>query len=167
MNMDRLRLWWTTLQLRERWLIGGGSALVVVVAVYVLLLSPLYAAVDSRAERVARKQADVLWLRSVSAQAASMAATAAANGAGGDESMVVLIDRTARECGLSQSLAGQTPSGEHSIRIRLEAAEFDKLVVCLGAWQQRHAIAVESANIDRTAKGGLVNANLVLTRTGV
>lgn len=166
MNMDKPKQWWSTLQPRERWLISGGSALVLVVAVYVLL-SPLYSAVNELAGRVAQKQADVLWLRSVSAQAASMASNPANAAMGSDESLVVLIDRTARECGLSSALTGQTPSGDNSIRIRLESAEFDKLALCLGTWQQRHALAVESANIDRTAKGGLVNANLVLTRAGV
>jgi type II secretory pathway component PulM len=40
-------------------------------------------------------------------------------------------------------------------------------MVCLGTLQQVHSVDVESATIDRTAKPGLVNANLVLTRVGV
>ncbi len=82
------------------------------------------------------------------------------------ESLVVLIDRSARECGLGSALTGQTPSGENGIRVRLEGAEFDKLVVCLGSLQQAQSVAIESANIDRTAKPGFVNASLVLTRPG-
>jgi type II secretory pathway component PulM len=39
-------------------------------------------------------------------------------------------------------------------------------VVCLGSLQQAHAVNIESANIDRTAKPGFVNASLVLTRPG-
>jgi type II secretory pathway component PulM len=50
--------------------------------------------------------------------------------------------------------------------VRLEQAEFDKLVVCLGGLQQSHSVAIESATIDRTAKPGFVNASLVLTRPG-
>jgi len=53
---------------------------------------------------------------------------------------------------------------ENGIRVRLEQAEFDKLVVCLGGLQQSHGVTIESANIDRTAKPGFVNASLVLTR---
>jgi type II secretory pathway component PulM len=83
-----------------------------------------------------------------------------------NESLVVLIDRTARECGLGASLTGQTPNGDNGIRVRLEQAEFDKLVVCLGSLQQSHSVNIESANIDRTAKPGFVNASLVLTRPG-
>ena len=83
-----------------------------------------------------------------------------------NESLVVLIDRAARECGLGSALTGQTPSGDNGIRVRLEQAEFDKLVVCLGSLQQAHSVTIESANIDRTGKPGFVNASLVLTRLG-
>jgi general secretion pathway protein M len=76
----------------------------------------------------------------------------------------VLIDRTARECGLGTALTGQTPNGETGIRVRLESAAFDVLVKCLGQLQQVHAVTIESATFDRTAKPGLVNANLVLNR---
>ena len=65
------------------------------------------------------------------------------------ESLVVLIDRAARECGLGGALTGQTPNGAQGIRVRLESAEFDKLMVCLGNLQQVHAVSIESATIDR------------------
>ena len=81
-----------------------------------------------------------------------------------NESLVVLIDRAAQQCGVSSSLTGQTPNGENGIRVRLEGAEFDKIMVCLGTLQQVHSVDVESATIDRTGKPGLVNANLVLKR---
>jgi type II secretory pathway component PulM len=50
--------------------------------------------------------------------------------------------------------------------VRLEGADFDKLMVCLGTLQQAHAVNIESATIDRTGQPGLVNASLVLTRAG-
>ncbi|MGH8185443.1 MAG: type II secretion system protein GspM [Steroidobacteraceae bacterium] len=50
--------------------------------------------------------------------------------------------------------------------MRLEMAEFDKLLVCLGSLQQTHRVGIDSATIDRTAKPGFVNASLILTRPG-
>jgi general secretion pathway protein M len=151
---------------RERVIIIGGAILVLITAIYVLALAPLYAAVDAQAKRVAQKEGDLAWLRSVSAEVAVLSAAAPSRPGPSNESMVVLIDRAAHECGLGSSLTGQTPNGERGIRVRLEAAEFDKLMVCLGTLQQVHSVDVESATIDRTAKPGLVNANLVLTRVG-
>jgi general secretion pathway protein M len=162
--MQKLKERFNTLQPRERIIVLGGAILVLVTAVYVLGLAPLYAAVSSQAKRVEQKEGDLAWMRSVAGEVAMLSASAPSRPGPSNESLVVLIDRAARECGLASSLTGQTPNGEHGIRVRLEGAEFDKILVCLGTLQQVHAVDVESATIDRTGKPGLVNANLVLTR---
>jgi general secretion pathway protein M len=162
--MQKLKERFNALQPRERIIVLGGAILVLVTAVYVLGLAPLYAAVASQAKRVEQKEGDLAWMRSVAGEVAMLSASAPSRPGPSNESLVVLIDRAARECGLGSSLTGQTPNGERGIRVRLEGAEFDKLMVCLGTLQQVHAVEVESATIDRTGKPGLVNANLVLTR---
>jgi general secretion pathway protein M len=162
--MQKLKDWFFSLQPRERLLVIGGAAVLVLVAIYFLALAPFYAAVNGSARRVAQKEGDLAWMRSVGGEVLALSASAPSAAAPSNESLVVLIDRAARECGLGSSLTGQTPNGENGIRVRLEQAEFDKLVVCLGSLQQTHSVTIESANIDRTAKPGFVNASLVLTR---
>jgi general secretion pathway protein M len=164
--MQQLRDWFFALQPRERVIVTAGAIIVPLVLIYLFALAPFYGAVSKRAERVATKESDVAWMRSVAPEMAMLNATAPTQAAPGGESLVVLIDRNARECGLGQSLTGQTPNGETSIRVRLEAAEFDKLMVCLGTLQQVHAVSIDAATIDRTGKPGLVNASLVLSRPG-
>jgi len=164
--MQKLKDRFNTLQPRERWIVLGGAILLLVTAIYVLALAPLYSAVNAQAKRVEKKEGDLAWLRSVAGEVSVLSAAAPTRPGPSNESLVVLIDRAARECGLGASLTGQTPNGDNGIRVRLEGAEFDKLMVCLGQLQQVHSVDVESATIDRTAKPGLVNANLVLLRVG-
>lgn len=164
--MQKLKDWFYSLQPRERTLVLCGGAALVLFAIYFFALAPFYSAVNSRAERVAKKQGDIAWMRSVGGEILALGASATPANVPTNESLVVLIDRSARECGLGSSLTGQTPNGENGIRVRLEQAEFDKLVVCLGSLQQSHSVNIESANIDRTGKPGFVNASLVLTRPG-
>jgi general secretion pathway protein M len=162
--MQKLTEWFYSLNPRERWMVGAGGALVLLVALYVLALAPFYAAIDARAERVAQKEGDLAWMRSVAGDLIVLSSDAPVAVAPSDESLVVLIDRAARECGLSSALTGQTPNGATGIRVRLERAEFDKLVLCLATLQQSHAVSIESATIDRTSEPGFVNASLVLNR---
>jgi type II secretory pathway component PulM len=164
--MQKLKDWFFSLQPRERAIVAAGGVLVLLVAIYVLALAPFYSAVNARAERVATKKGDLAWLRSVGGEILALGANTQVPTGPTNESLVVLIDRTARECGLGSSLTGQTPNGDNGIRVRLEQAEFDKLVVCLGSLQQAHAVTIESANFDRSGKPGFVNASLVLTRPG-
>ncbi|HEU4653889.1 MAG TPA: type II secretion system protein M [Steroidobacteraceae bacterium] len=164
MNLASLRQQLNSLKPRERLIIVAGSILVLVVGIYFFALAPLYRAVSVRAEHVQQKQADLAWLKNVAGEVVALSANQSAAPVASNESLVVLIDRTARECGLSSSLTGQTPNGETGIRVRLESAEFDKLIVCIASLQQRHAVSIESATIDRAGKPGLVNASLVLNR---
>lgn len=150
------------LQSRERWLIACGAALVLLAALYVLAIAPLNRAVAERSERIAQKQSDLAWMRGVAGQVA--AAGRAAGPGGANESLIVIIANSANQNGIGDSLTGQTPTGNNSVRVRLENANFDAMVVWIGRLQQQYGITVESASIDRAANPGEVSANVNFVR---
>ena len=162
--MQKIKDWFAALKPRERVIVSVGAFAVPLVAIYVLALAPFYESLAARSERVERKQGDLAWIRSVAPEVQALGASQPMSSAPSGESLVVLIDRTARECGLGASLTGQTPNGETGIRVRLESAAFDVVVKCLSGLQQAHAISIESATFDRTGRPGMVNASLVLNR---
>ena len=164
--MNALQARFQALNPRERAIVIGGGLLVLLAALYLLALAPFFAAVDSRSRRVADKQSDLAWLQGSLAEVQALAASQPQLSGPSGESLVVLIDRTAREASLGASLTGQTPSGENGIRVRLESAPFDSIVQWLGTLQQQHGVSIETATIDRTATPGLVNATLTLLRAG-
>ncbi len=163
--MATLKQRFAALNPRERAIVIGGGILVLLVALYTLVLSPFYRAIDVRAERLERKRADLSWMHTVAPELqVSGGATPAAAPSG--ESLVVLVDRTARSGGLSNALTGQTPTGNGAIRVRFEDANFDTLVLWMGQLVQRQGVYIDQATVDQGEKPGLVNASLVLTRAG-
>lgn len=163
--MNPLLARFQALNSRERIVVIGGAVVVLCAAIYLLALAPFYSAVDARSVRVARKQADLAWMEASLSELQSLAASRP-QGEPSDESLVVLIDRTAREANLGTSLTGQTPSGNSGIRVRFESAPFDTVVQWLGNLQQQHGVEIETATIDRAGASGVVNATLTLTRAG-
>jgi general secretion pathway protein M len=163
--MQKLKDWFDGLNTRERVIVIAGAVLVLITAVYMLGLAPFYNAVSARAERVERKEADLAWMRSIASEVQVLGTnrpmTAAAPS---NESLVVLVDRTAREAGLGTALTGQTPNGQSGIRVRMEGAPFDTVMTWLGNLQLNQAVSVESAQFDRTGAPGQVNASIVLNR---
>jgi general secretion pathway protein M len=149
---------------RERGIVIGGGCVVVLALLYFLLLAPFYSAIEARSRRVNAKQADLAWLQGSLAEVQSLASSQPQAAGPTGESLVVVIDRTAREASLGASLTGQTPSGDSGIRVRLENASFDAVVQWLAVLQQQYGVAIESATIDRTAAAGVVNATLTLQR---
>lgn len=144
---------------RERRLVTIGG----VVAVLLLLIGvvlPLDRSVARTHARVEQKQADLLWMQGIGPELASAGPTAAQPAT--QESLLVVVDRAARESGLGSALTSSEPSGAGGLRVRLEKAPFDTLIGWLARLSERHGIRVESATIDSTGEPGIVNAGLVL-----
>jgi general secretion pathway protein M len=160
-HIGRLRAWLAGLSQRERTLVLAAGGVVAAALLYFALVLPLQSMTSRREARVVQKSADLAWMRQV-APAVTAAAAGGATDVATGESLVVLVDRTAREAGLGTALRDQSPNGEAGLRLRLEAAAFDRLIEWLGQLQERHGVAIEAANFDATGNPGLVNASLTL-----
>ena len=145
---------------RERRLVYLAAGFVAAAAIYLIVVLPIQAYSARAATRVAKKTADLAWMQQVAPQVMAAGAT---GGGGSGESLVVLVDRSAREAGLGASVRDQSPNGDNGLRLRLEGAQFDVLVAWLVNLQQQHSVTVDSANVDAATAPGLVNASLTLT----
>ncbi len=139
----------------ERRLALAGLALAAALLLFGVLL-PLDRSVAHARERLERKQADLGWMQGVAPELAAATLPVASG-----ESLVVIIDRSAREAGLASALTTE-PAGPASLSIRLQKAPFDTMIGWLARLSQRNGISVESATIEKTDAAGLVNASVVL-----
>src|ERR1700748_2229152 len=94
--------------------IGGGVAALLLLYVIIQLDS----SVSSAHKRILKKQADLTWMRANGPELAQMGGARAAGG--GQESLLVIVDRSARESGLASALAGSDPAGPGALSIRLQ-----------------------------------------------
>ena len=138
---------------RRTLLIGGGVALLLLLYVIFQLDSN----VSNAHKRIVQKQADLAWMQTVAPELAG----APMPGARG-ESLLVIVDRSARESGLGGSLAGSEPSGPGGLSVRLQRAPFDALITWLARLSQQNGIRVDTASIENAGAPGLVNAAIVL-----
>jgi general secretion pathway protein M len=142
---------------RQQRLVVGGIAVAIVLLIVAVLL-PLDHSVSSAQQRLAKKRADLVWMQGVAPELATAPAPPSASG----ESLLVIIDRSARESGLSSALTGSEPGTGGSLAVRLQKAPFDTLVAWLARLAQQNGIVVDSATIDSAGAPGLVNAAVVL-----
>ena len=146
-----------TLSRREQRVVLVGGAAAALILVFGLLV-PLDRSVAHAQERLTRKHADLSWMQSVSPELALAAPPPAASG----ESLLVIIDRSARESGLAGALSGSEPGAPGTLSVRLEKAPFDTLVAWLARLGQQNGVTVDSATIEKAGAPGLVNAAIVL-----
>jgi general secretion pathway protein M len=154
---DGLAQRFESLSERERRIVQVGAVLAAVLLVVGVLL-PLDHSVAQVHERLAKKRNDLAWMQSVAPELAASPQPPSAAG----ESLLVIVDRSARESGLAGSLAGSEPAGPGGLSLRLQKAPFDTLIAWLARLAQQNGIRVDSATIDSAGSPGLVNAALVL-----
>src|SRR2546423_6131092 len=142
---------------RERRLALGGLALAAAILVFGVLI-PLDRSVAHAHERLARKRADLTWMQAVALELAASAPPPAATG----ESLLVIIDRSARESGLAGALEGSEPGGPGSLSVRLAQAPFRALGGWLAPPPPQKGIRGGAATLEKTQKPRVGNAPLVL-----
>jgi general secretion pathway protein M len=165
MNIAVLQQWFDKLAPRERWMVMGGALFALVALIFALGIRPLYQARDGAAKRLGEQRQLLTDIEQVARRFGPQSASAAAVPTG-NESLLVLIDRSTRERGLSGYLKRNQPEGTDGVRLRMENAPFDELLLWLSDVQSGQGLAAVSASFDPTGEPGRVNANLVLSPVG-
>ena len=156
--IERIQQYLQQLSARERWMVGGGGILALILLILAIVL-PLQSRVSATQARIEKKRDDLMWLRSMTPQ---LAALQTARPPALTESLVVLIDRTARESGIGKSLVNSQPSGDGGLNVRLEKMPFDSLITWLSQLNERYGVRVDSATVDAANENGTVTATLIL-----
>jgi general secretion pathway protein M len=154
-----MRAWYSNLAERERRVVTLGAAVGVVLVLLAIIL-PLNRNIAQARQRITTKQGDLAFIQDATPQLA--AAGPGSGEAATGESLVVLIDTSARESGIGKSLSSSQATADKGLRIRLENVPFDALVAWLARLSQSHGVRVESAEIEAAGEPGLVNAGLLL-----
>jgi general secretion pathway protein M len=156
--MDALRQYFAKLSAREQRIAAVGAVAALLLLVIAVVL-PLQRHVGAVEQRVERKRDDLIWLRSMAPQLVGLRT---AGPPPLRESLVVVVDRTARQSGLEHALVGSQPSGDGGLNVRLEQTPFDGLVAWLAQLRESYGVRVDSAVVEAGNAVGSVNASLVL-----
>jgi general secretion pathway protein M len=148
-----------SLNARERRMVIIGGICIALLLVFGVIL-PLDRSVAKAHARVLAKQADLAWMRGVTPEL--VAAGPGPTPPTSQRSMLVVVDRAAREAGLGTALTSSEPSGAGGLQVRLEKAPFDAIVGWLARLSEQDGIRVESATMDNAGQPGIVNAGVVL-----
>jgi general secretion pathway protein M len=154
-----LQRWFYSLAPREQRMIRVGGIVAAAIVIIGVLL-PLQHMLSAASRRVEQKQADLAWMRS--AVPSVIAAGPGPSSRATAQTLVVLVDQSARESGLAKSLADSQPSGSGSQRVQFNGADFNLLVAWLSRLSSQHGVKVESATFTAAAAPGVVTATLVL-----
>jgi type II secretory pathway component PulM len=151
--------WFMSREPRERMILAVGAVAAVLIIGWRFVLLPLSTGIERLNTEVAA-QSRLL----VDAQNAAVITPADASRAQAEQSLYVVVDRTARSHGVAGSLTQTRQDGTTGRGVSFQAAPFDSMVAWLATLESEHGIGVESASFTASRAPGLVNGNLVLRR---
>lgn len=161
--LTQLQEWLRGLAPRERILVGAGSVVVLVTILFLGIWEPL-----NKAHR--QRETDLVAARALAQRleviAAEVQKTRAVNGGGvaGGGSLLTAVDQASKSGTLNRPLTRIQPEGDSEVKVWVDGVSFDALLRWISELEGRYGISIQTADIDKDATPGLVNARLSLVR---
>lgn len=150
---------------RERNALVIGGIILGVLLIYTVLWAPFSNKVEKLEHTVQEQRALQLWINTASAEAQRLRATksthsTAQNIAG--QSLLSVVDQAAKQDRLGSALKRIEPEGAAKVRVWIEQAPFDDVVLWMGNLQNTYGVRVTNVSIDRQGTSALVNARITV-----
>lgn len=158
--------WWLTKTQREQLMLIAAAAVTLLFLLYLLAWQPFTQAVEQKRLLVTNQQTTFNWMEENLPEIQRLRGRQSNQTKSTSEALLTLVDRTAKQRQLRQQIQRIKPQGDNAVQLWVEQVAFDTLLRWLGELTAQHGIAIDSLNIDRQESPGLVNARLVLLRSG-
>ncbi len=156
-----MKVWFEELNRRERsiLLFGGGALLLMLL--YSLLWSPLSEQNERLRDDIKNQNVTLAWMQQAAQQVKQGGARSIQSNVNG-ESLLTLVDRTAKSSALGGSIKRVQPNKDGGVRIWLEKVEFNQMMRWLATLSSHHGVVLSDSNIEKQLTPGLVDARLTL-----
>lgn len=155
---------WSALQMRERWMLGVGGAVLLVTLLYLLVWEPVTQAHTNRTAALEASRALAIRLEQAAGLVLQTRGRGSAAVAGRGTSLMAAVDMASKQSGLGKGPSRIQPEGDREVRVWFEEVSFDLLVRWLADLQARYGISVQTFDVEPQAEPGKVNVRLSLVR---
>ena len=160
-----MKEWFASLEQRERRLVITGAVLLGLMLMYLMVWEPLSNGMDSLRVSTAEQGSTLLWMRQAAQEIKKLRGSGARVKSTGNQSLLSVVDRTAKSGRLGAALKRVQPDGEQRVRVWMEAASFDDVMRWLVLLETRYGVNVESSVLEMKQEPGRVDARLVFEAT--
>ena len=160
--MNQVKQWFNNLAQREQQMVLSAFVIIVVFIIY-SLWSSFTSHIENLQHRVNNQQSIQSWMQQAANEVNQLRGSGTAGARPkGKQLLLGLIDRSAKQNKLGSSLQKVQPEGEQGVRVWLEKAAFDNIVVWLDNLQYKHGLVVTDISIDSQEVTGTVNARVLI-----
>lgn len=160
-----MKEWYNNLEQRERRILIAGAIALIIMLLYLLVWEPLVDKSLALEKSNKDNQALISWMEQSANEVRELQAKIKAGGPSSrskGQSLLGIIDRTAKQAKLGNTVKRVQPDGKTKARVWLENVSFNEMIKWLENLQRREGIHIDTSVIEKQDEAGLVNARLVL-----
>jgi len=150
--MDSIKKYWLGLQARERLILVVGSFIVATILLYALLLQPLYRALNHMETALPSLRENLVWMRQTDQvlEAGNNLPTTVAPLAGADESLLSVLESTARRANIRKSIQELIPvRDKDDVRVVLQDVNFNQWLRWIDILYRRNGVDIRQLSAER------------------
>ncbi len=159
-----IKEWFGSLQTRERYLLIGGTLVLLLLGLYVLFWEPLASDLEKLRTQDAASASQLIWMQQAQNEIRSLKGNRRTPNVDLRTSLISAVERTANSNRIRAQVKRMEPQGKKKISVEFTAVSFDQLISWLGELETRYGAKVVQFYSTQTDKPGRVDARVILTR---
>lgn len=158
-----MKEWFLSLTQRERVMVQLAGSVVIAFILYLLILEPLASNYIKNKNNVAKAEESLQWMRTAAQEIKQLGGNTTKSARPKDkQSILSLVDRSARKAGLAKVMKRVQPEADSGVRVWFEDAAFDELIGWLATVETTHGLSVNEINVEQAEAPGLVHVRVFL-----
>lgn len=155
--------WFIGLESRERAALIFGAAALLLFLFYVAVWQPVFGGIDKLETTVREQRDSIQWMQNAAGEVRLLQRTSQRGGKNlGGRSLLAVVDQSARKVGLGPELKRVEPEGSDAVRVWLESAPFDNLILWLGELSSEQGVRVRAITVEGEDVHGRVKSRVTL-----
>lgn len=162
--LTQFKDWFRGLAPRERLLVSVCAAVLGVTFVFLGVWEPLNAGLAKRQVDLTAAQALAQRLEVIAAELQKNRAAGGGQAINTEGSLLTIVDQASKTGTLGMPLTRIQPEGDSEVKVWVDGVSFNALVQWISELEKRYGITTQTADIEKGAGPGQVNARLSLVR---
>lgn len=158
-----MKEWFLSLTQRERTMVQGAAAVVIIFIFYMLIIEPISNSYTKNKQNVATATKTLEWMQTAAQEVKQLSGgRSLSERPQSKQQALSVVDRSVRKAGLAGVMKRVQPEGDSGVRVWFENAAFDELIKWLSIIESEHGLSVNEINVEQTESTGLVNVRVFL-----
>jgi len=161
---EAIKKYWEGLEQRERLILSVGGVVVSLILIYALIWQPWHKSLNSMKKEIQPLRSDLVWIRQ-HAEIIKNGGQATSNLQGQDQSLLSVIQSTAKKGRVDGAIKQMTPNNDDEVRVVLEDVNFNNWVKWVDELFLKYGVKIQQVKADRIeSKPNLAEVRITLVR---